>query len=66
MCSGSNSISTWLSTITKQAYAKIRMINIRHKLRLPKINGSAINVLKNSKVIECYVNKISISLLLTP
>ena len=51
-----SSISIWLSTITKQACTKIRMIHIGHKLRLPKINGSVKNVLKNSKVIESYVN----------
>jgi hypothetical protein len=34
-----SSISKWLSTITKQACPKIRMINSGHKLRLPKING---------------------------
>ena len=50
-----SSISIWLSTITK-ACTKIRMIHIGHKLRLPKINGSVKNVLKNSKVIESYVN----------
>ena len=32
------------------------MIDIGHKLRLPKIYGSVKNVLKNSKVIESYVN----------
>ena len=32
------------------------MIHIGHKLRLPKIRGSVKNVLKNSKVIESYVN----------
>ncbi|MGA7142384.1 MAG: hypothetical protein WBX29_10300, partial [Nitrososphaeraceae archaeon] len=58
-----NSISIWLSTITKQACTKIRMIHIGHKRRLPKINGSVKNVLKNSKVIECYVN---INLNITP
>jgi hypothetical protein len=35
---------------------KIRAIPIEHKRRLQKINGSAKNVLKNSKVIKCYVN----------
>ena len=51
-----SSISIWLSTITKQACTKIRMIHIGHKRKLPKINGSVKNVLKNSKVIESYVN----------
>jgi hypothetical protein len=39
------------------------MIHIGHKRKLPKINGSVKNVLKNSKVIECYVN---INLNITP
>jgi len=39
------------------------MIHIGHKRRLPKINGGVKNVLKNSKVIECYVN---INLDITP
>ena len=51
-----SSISIWLFTITKQACTKIRMIHIGHKPRLPKINGSVKNVLKNSRIIECYVN----------